>query len=334
MPFQRTDASAPQLLDRDALFRQAGPLVGAVLSALLGLAISRAAAPSVVVLAQAVTITSLAIAAMIILPWDRLPDWTRLAPPLAFVVVAVLIRQATGGASSAYGQLALVPLLWLAVYGLAWEVTVGIATLTVALCAALLLSPVGLASEFPAAGLLILEALGIGMGVQRLFAFIRKHQDDLILLAGTDPLTGAVNRRGWDEELEHAINAAAAMGGTVSLALMDVDHFKRFNDSRGHQSGDRLLKELVARWRSQLREGDVLARLGGDEFALILPGCPLEPAERIMSRLTESLPSDQTCSTGVAAWNGSETAAQLVARADSALYRSKENGRNRVTVAA
>ena len=334
MPIAHHDAPAPRLLDRDALFRQVGPLVGAVLAALLGLAISRAGGPSVSSLAQGVTITSLTIAGLIILPWDRLPDWTRLAPPLAYIVVAVLIRQATGGAASAYGQLALVPILWLAVYGLAWEVTVGVSMLAVALCAGLLLRAGDLGPELPAAGLLILEAVGIGMGVQRLFAFIRKHQDDLILLAGTDPLTGAVNRRGWDEELEHAVNAAAAVDGTVSLALMDVDHFKRFNDSRGHQAGDRLLKEFVARWRSQLREGDVLARIGGDEFALILPGCPLEPAHRIMNRLTEGLPSDQTCSTGVAAWNGTELPAELVARADSALYRSKEDGRNRVTVAA
>jgi len=309
-------------------------LVGAVLAALLGLAISRADGSTLSTLAQAATITSLAVAAMIILPWDRLPDWVRLLPPLAYVVVAVLIRQATGGSSSVYGQLSLVPLLWLAAYGLAWEVAVCLAALTVALYAGLVLAPGTIAPEFPAAGLLILEATGIGLGVQRLFAYIRKHNDDLILLAGTDPLTGAANRRGWDQELEYAINAAAATGTGLSIALIDVDLFKVYNDSRGHQAGDRLLKEITAKWRSQLREGDVLARLGGDEFAVILPGCPLEPAERIMIRLTEALPNDQTVSTGVASWTGAETVAELIARADGAMYRSKENGRNRVTVAA
>jgi diguanylate cyclase (GGDEF)-like protein len=269
---------------------------------------------------------------MVIVPWSRMPQAFRLAPPLALAVVCVLIRRATGGSISAYGQLALVPVLWLAAYALAWEVAAGCAGVTIALAVSLGLSHAS-ASEYPSVGLLILEALVLAMGVQRLFAYLRHHQDQLILLAGTDPLTGAANRRGWDEELETAITAASTDAGTVSIAMIDVDHFKAFNDSRGHQAGDRLLKELVARWRSQLRESDLLARVGGDEFAVVLPGCPKDPAERIVLRLTEGVPYQQTCSTGIACWEAGESAADLVARADAALYCSKEAGRNRVTVA-
>ena len=325
-------APATEPLDRDALFHQLGPLVGAIFAALLGLAISQADGQSLELLANAATATALTIAAMVIVPWERVPSVLRLTPPLALVVVAVLIRHATGGSLSAYGQLALIPVLWLAAYAFTWEVVTGCAGLAAALCGSLLLSRAG-GSEFPSAGLLILEALVLGIGTQRLFTFIRHHQNQLILLAGTDPLTGASNRRGWDDELDKAIEGAATAGGTVSIAMIDVDHFKVFNDARGHQAGDRLLKELVAKWRSQLREGDLLARIGGDEFAIVLPGCPRDPAERIVLRLTDGVPYEQTCSTGIACWNGHESAVELVSRADAALYCSKEAGRNRVTVA-
>src|SRR5262249_23216187 len=160
-------------------------------------------------LANAATATALTIAAMVIVPWDRVPEALRLTPPLALVVVAVLIRHATGGSLSAYGQLALIPVLWLASYALAWAVVVGCGGLGCACSGSLVLTQAS-GAEVPSVGLLILEALVLGIGTQRLFAFIRNHQNQLILLAGTDPLTGASNRRGWDDELEKAIESAAS----------------------------------------------------------------------------------------------------------------------------
>jgi len=176
-------------------------------------------------------------------------------------------------------------------------------------------------------------ATAVGFGVQRLFSYLRAHAAQLDLLARTDPLTGVSNRRAWDEQLEAQLERVNAGGQPLCVALIDIDHFKDFNDSKGHQAGDRLLKEVTAWWRSQLRDGDILARFGGDEFAIILPGCPLDAAHRILGRLCEGLPGEQTCSTGLASWNGSETATELEARADAALYGAKEAGRNRIVVA-
>jgi len=101
----------------------------------------------------------------------------------------------------------------------------------------------------------------------------------------------------------------------------------------GHQAGDRLLKEAAAAWTEQIRQIDVLARYGGEEFIVLLPGCDQSAAEVIVRRLRAATPDGQTFSAGIAMWDGRETADQLVARADEALYRAKEAGRDRSVVA-
>jgi diguanylate cyclase (GGDEF)-like protein len=115
--------------------------------------------------------------------------------------------------------------------------------------------------------------------------------------------------------------------------MLDLDHFKLFNDSHGHQSGDRLLQQVARAWVKELRPTDVLSRVGGEEFALALPDCRLEEAVEVIERLRASIPGGQTCSAGVADWNGSESASQLVGRADLALYDAKRNGRNQTATA-
>jgi diguanylate cyclase (GGDEF)-like protein len=327
-----TTTSHPGPLSREALFRGIGPLVGAAFLGLLSIAIARSNASGADLLVQAAALSALTVVAMLVIPWHRLPAMVQVGPALAFILVALLIRQATGGAGSILSQLVLVPILWLAVYGTATEVASGIATVALAMLSTLLLTP-DPGGQVQSAALLVAFSTAIGFGVQRLFDYLRAHAARLDLLARTDPLTGARNRRAWDEELERVIDDAQANHGAACVALIDVDHFKQFNDERGHQAGDRLLKEMTARWRSQLRDGDILARLGGDEFAVLLPGCPLEAADRIMHRLIEGLPQDATCSTGLASWDGLENRHELLARADAALYRSKEAGRNRVSVA-
>ncbi len=115
--------------------------------------------------------------------------------------------------------------------------------------------------------------------------------------------------------------------------MLDLDHFKRFNDTRGHQTGDRLLKEVAVAWNDELQPSDILARYGGEEFALALPACPLAQAQSIVERLRSRVPYEQSCSAGIACWNGSETAADLLDRADHALYRAKAAGRDQVVLA-
>lgn len=142
--------------------------------------------------------------------------------------------------------------------------------------------------------------------------------------ARVDGLTGATNRRGWEEELPRTLALAGRNALPLSLAILDFDNFKDYNDSWGHQKGDLLLQRAVDSWKMSLREEDVLARYGGDEFGLIMPGCNLASAVSVLDRLYALAPEGQTCSVGVGLWNGEESASELIARVDSALYERKK----------
>ncbi len=152
-------------------------------------------------------------------------------------------------------------------------------------------------------------------------------------LARTDPLTGVPNRRAWDEELHRAISRRQRDGESVCVAMLDLDHFKIFNDEQGHQAGDRILQTVVSAWLGVLRAGDVLARYGGEEFTVLLFGCTLDTATAIIERLRELVPRGLTCSAGLAEWDRRESEVALMSRCDAALYEAKSRGRNRMLVA-
>ncbi len=149
-------------------------------------------------------------------------------------------------------------------------------------------------------------------------------------VATTDVLTGLPNRRAWEERLPTAVERALQEGRALSVAMVDLDGFKPYNDERGHHAGDLLLRAAATSWRQVLRAGDVLTRYGGDEFAVLLPdGSPAE-VQAVLERLRRSTPSGRTCSIGVARLASGGSAAQLVAAADAALYDAKRGGRDRV----
>ncbi len=152
-------------------------------------------------------------------------------------------------------------------------------------------------------------------------------------LARTDALTGAANRRTLDEALEIAIAGAKRSGSSLSIVMLDLDHFKRYNDRHGHQAGDDLLQKAVAAWTAELRPGDTLARYGGEEFLAVLPSSDPPSSVVVAERLRATLVDGVTASAGVATWDGAETSATLISRADAALYRAKKAGRAR-TVAS
>jgi diguanylate cyclase (GGDEF)-like protein len=152
-------------------------------------------------------------------------------------------------------------------------------------------------------------------------------------LALTDELTGLANRRAWQEHLDRELARARRHGEPLCVAIVDLDHFKRFNDTHGHQAGDQLLHELAQAWRTQLRASDTLARYGGEEFALLFPASSVEAAVTVLGRVRAATPLSQTCSAGLAAFNDSESTEELVARADAALYEAKAQGRNRTVTA-
>lgn len=152
-------------------------------------------------------------------------------------------------------------------------------------------------------------------------------------LSRTDELTGLPNRRAWGAELPAAVERARRDGAGLAVAMLDLDHFKRFNDEHGHPAGDRLLKSAAAAWSEQLRRGDHLARYGGEEFIALLPGADTGAAVQVLRRLMAATPLGQTFSAGLAQWDGAETSEDLVARADAALYAAKHAGRDRIETA-
>lgn len=154
--------------------------------------------------------------------------------------------------------------------------------------------------------------------------------------AQTDSLTGLANHRQFFRRLEEEIRRAARIGYPVSLLLVDLDHFKQFNDTHGHPAGDQVLRQVSEILMTQRRSTDTCARYGGEEFAMIFPGTRLADVEAIAQNLAHRLRlgTGLTFSAGIAAFPAhAATPSELVEAADSALYRAKEEGRNRIQVA-
>ncbi|MCA3214012.1 MAG: diguanylate cyclase [Betaproteobacteria bacterium] len=161
----------------------------------------------------------------------------------------------------------------------------------------------------------------------------RQMMGELDQLAHEDGLTGVLNRRALDERLPVEIARAERVGHALSAVMIDIDHFKRFNDRRGHGAGDELLRGAAQAWRRQLRPTDLLARYGGEEFTLVLSACDADQALQLIERLRPLVPEHQTFSAGVATRLAQEDAAELLRRADAALLQAKRGGRNRSVVA-
>jgi diguanylate cyclase (GGDEF)-like protein len=160
-------------------------------------------------------------------------------------------------------------------------------------------------------------------------------------LSNADPLTGAFNRRFFDDYMPNELARASRYGGTLAVAMIDVDHFKQFNDRFGHAAGDRALRHVAQGLANALRRSDLVARYGGEEFVVILRESTAEQAVERMERIREMIANDAvilqaaatpiTVSVGVASWpaDGS-TATELLATADRRLFDAKRAGRNRV----
>jgi diguanylate cyclase (GGDEF)-like protein len=171
--------------------------------------------------------------------------------------------------------------------------------------------------------------------------FKERHKE----LAEHDALTGLFNRRAFDDHLARAVAREDRQGGRFALLLLDIDHFKKINDTYGHPSGDAALRGVARLLGRLLRKGDLASRYGGEEFAAILPGSDEAGALRMAERLRQALEQDRlvfegarlavTASFGAAVWpaDGREAPA-LLASADRALYAAKQAGRNRVAAAS
>jgi diguanylate cyclase (GGDEF)-like protein len=163
-------------------------------------------------------------------------------------------------------------------------------------------------------------------------------------LAITDSLTGISNRRHIEHMLHMAVDEARRTRRPLTVIMLDVDHFKRVNDSHGHPVGDQVLEQIVQACQGALRQFDRLGRMGGEEFLVVLPDTDLEGglqvAERLRANVATARPTvgdielQLSISLGIAELAHSDTGpASLVRRADAALYHAKDNGRNRIEVA-
>jgi diguanylate cyclase (GGDEF)-like protein len=175
---------------------------------------------------------------------------------------------------------------------------------------------------------------------------IKRSEANLRELSLRDPLTGLYNRRAFVEQLDHELERSARHGLDCTLLLLDLDHFKSINDTWGHPGGDRALEIFSALCSEASRSSDVVARIGGEEFAILLPDTDGEQALGIAERLRQRIadaelaieglprPLTITASIGIATADTGMASAALITRADRALYRAKQSGRNRVAVYA
>lgn len=152
-----------------------------------------------------------------------------------------------------------------------------------------------------------------------------------------DPLTGLANRRYLEIFLERGFNEARRYGRLLSVIMLDIDHFKKYNDTHGHQAGDKLLQEIARIIMECVRDTDLVARYGGEEFLILLPEIDMTRAPEVAERLRMAAEEKAgvTISLGVSSFSqGMEKKEELVHKADEALYRAKEEGRNRVVMAS
>jgi diguanylate cyclase len=183
------------------------------------------------------------------------------------------------------------------------------------------------------------EAATLSSRVRELEGELRRLSEEVAV----DALTQVANRRGLAQAFEAESARHQRDGQTLAVALIDIDNFKKLNDSLGHSAGDVALKSLAARVRAALRPVDHVARFGGEEFVMLLPATPIAEAQQALTRLQRDLTASLfmhdgrevfvTFSGGVTAWRAGEALDQAIERADEALYEAKRSGKNRSCVA-
>jgi diguanylate cyclase (GGDEF)-like protein len=173
-------------------------------------------------------------------------------------------------------------------------------------------------------------------------ARLERERDQFSLEASSDALTGVANRREFERVLDQQMRLARSYGFRVSIAMLDLDHFKQVNDTFGHQAGDEVLRETATLLKGAVRSGDTVARYGGEEFVIVMPNTPLVGAASLANRVRNALNAHVieyagrdifvTISAGVATYDPRSVAdaRDVISAADAALYDAKEAGRNAV----
>jgi diguanylate cyclase (GGDEF)-like protein len=292
------------------------------------------------VLSQAAyAIAAVGIVAILLVSFDRLPLWTFQLTLSAGTALIGFVIYKSGDPTSAYTMF----YVWIALYAFYFfrlhQAAVQVAFVALSYGAVLHYQE-GVA--VPTARWLITVGTVAAAGI--LVAALKSRVESLVERlsdsARTDPLTGVLNRRGFDEHFEYELERARRGSGRLSLVLLDLDHFKLVNDRFGHATGDGVLERLGAVLMSTKRQIDTAARVGGEEFALLLPETDVDGAfavcERVREHVRESFTGASlplTVSLGVSSFPlGGTSPGELLGSADRALYEAKRQGRNRTIV--
>lgn len=188
----------------------------------------------------------------------------------------------------------------------------------------------------------LVQRVKSGMRILDLQASLHAAQEELRLLATHDALTGLLNRGAITESLDAELERARREGVPLTVALVDLDHFKQINDTLGHLAGDEVLRAVSATMAHEVRRYDLVGRYGGEEFMVLIPGCDARSGGHVAERIRRAVtkrpvgtldPLAISVSIGVAEARADLNARALIHQADLALYRAKRNGRNRVEVA-
>jgi diguanylate cyclase (GGDEF)-like protein len=261
-------------------------------------------------------------------------DGTRRLLAFAGLVPLTLMQAYTGGAASGYAVLMMMAMVWFGLQANDRDVLAMIVAL--AACSYLPMLVVG-SPAYPVhwgnATLLLLIGATVAGALRFMMRETIRLTERLRTEAVIDPLTGLFNRRGWEQTTRPALARARRARDLVALVAFDLDELKQLNDTRGHDEGDRVLRETADRIRSSLRAGDIVARPGGDEFVALLADTTPDAAMTVLQRLRETTPPLGAFSAGIAISDPDEELEDLHRRADLALYAAKAHGGNRTEFA-
>jgi diguanylate cyclase (GGDEF)-like protein len=268
--------------------------------------------------------------------WLKLPEWVRVtvAATVCFGLFTSDLFSSVEMNESQLYPIALLPLYRVRMRNLLWIMCGLTAVLTVA---GYLIAPP--ADIWDGVTNRVFSLLVIGVTVAGM-SKMAEYEHKLFIDSVTDPLTGLLNRRYFNELSEKEAARSRRHGLSFAVLMLDIDHFKRINDTFGHPVGDVAIKALAQVCNKALRPHDILARYGGEEFILTLPHTDEEGARVVAERIRQAVeeielatPTDPvrfTVSIGISIYKKDRPFEQLVGRADEALYKAKQNGRNRV----
>lgn len=245
-----------------------------------------------------------------------------------------LMQSYSGGVNSGYAVLSMMAMVWFGLQAGDRELVAALVVFA-ACCFAPMITfgPPAYQVSWGHAAVLLVIGCTVAASLRALSRQVHLNTIRLQQEATVDDLTGLLNRRGWRQAASQELARAARTGLPVALAMLDLDALKLFNDRAGHAAGDRLLADTGQRIRETLRAGDVVARVGGDELAAMLSNTTADGAVAVVERLRARTPRDAPFSVGIALWDGEQPLAELLHRADRALYEAKACGGARTAVA-